>query len=541
MTSLRIHIEDNQPDRADRPTPTIRSLLDSTSHRVRAACQGTGQCGLCRIRIDAGEATPPTTAEQTHLTAEELRDGIRLACQSVPLGPMEVTLLAPAGPSHWRTLTPEECPLHFRGTPDRLPVERAAPSPETPLGLAIDLGTTHLCLTLCDLRTGQRRSTRRAINPQAAFGSDIMSRLQAAASSPASARELRTLVHQGIAAGLADMAARDGYPVSWIQRATLVGNTAMLALLSGRQYRVLLDAAAWHEPLDCLPKDTRATGQAWGLARGTVIEVIPPLAGFVGSDLLATLGATQLTAHREPAMAIDFGTNTEIALWDGTTLWVTSCAGGPAFETCTLGRSMADARTAIHRINDEDLDLAPNDSPLAQRGIRGSGLVDLLAHLRRQGILDTRGRHAGHQRHEDIVFSFRGETFTLSRRDIDALQRAKAAVGVGLQTLLDSAHVEPSELARVCVGGAFGRGLDVANAVAIGLLPDVRPDGVKTCGNTALAGAESALLSTRVSRQIRGLVRRARLIALGASDRFEDDFLRNLFLEPLASGAMATV
>ncbi len=125
---------------------------------------------------------------------------------------------------------------------------------------------------------------------------------------------------------------RKGINLQHVVRLVLVGNTAMLALLSGRNYKLLLQPGYWMNAIDCLPKDTEFWAVSWDIHRRAGIEVMPPVAGFVGSDLLAGVVATHLTEYGGGGLFIDFGTNSEIALWDGRTLWVTSAAGGPAFE-----------------------------------------------------------------------------------------------------------------------------------------------------------------------------------------------------------------
>ena len=205
------------------------------------------------------------------------------------------------------------------------------------------------------------------------------------------------------------------------------------------------------------------------------MEVIPPCAGFVGSDLLAGVLATRLT-DQPGGLLIDFGTNSEMALWDGRTLWITSAAGGPAFETSQVQCGMAAEAGAIYRV-----DRQPDAAELQFRvigegqakGLCGSGLIDLIACLRSTGKLTATGRFATDAK-EGFVIRRENPTIRLSLSDVDMFQRAKGAIGAGIKTLLATAKIKAAELRRICVGGVFGRYLNCRHAQAIGLLPTLR-------------------------------------------------------------------
>jgi uncharacterized 2Fe-2S/4Fe-4S cluster protein (DUF4445 family) len=121
----------------------------------------------------------------------------------------------------------------------------------------------------------------------------------------------------------------------------------------------------------------------------------------------------------------------------------------------------------------------------------------------------------------------------LTKRDVDMFQRAKAAIGGGVQVLLAHAAMRREELRRVCIGGFFGRFLDVANAREIGLLPGKPPDPVELCGNTSLAGCADALLSTVTLERLKNLRDHSRLIDLSHCPEFNELFLENLYLRPM--------
>lgn len=514
------------------PGRSLRDILDTTDVRVRSGCRGMGACGLCRVRIEAGKVSEPTPNEQMHLGNTQLSQGIRLACQVMPEQDLQIVVLAPAPESDWRSLPDGEGRRIKRFS--AFPLKDLPQQVESPYGVAVDLGTTHINLSLYELSGGQWLGGRYGLNPQMDFGSDIMTRLVAASESPKQARTLGRQVVKAIGEGLLDIATREGINLQQVVRLVLVGNTAMVALLSGRNHGLLLQPSHWMSAIDCLPTDTQSWVESWGIHLQARIEVIPPLGGFVGSDLLAGVMTTHLTDNEGGSLFIDFGTNSEIALWDGQVLRVTSAAGGPAFEGSGISCGLPVAPGAIYRVSLKDgtLDYAiiAGSEP---HGLCGSGLVDLIANLIRSGSLTHMGRFTPTVPKEGFALVRDKRDMVLTKRDVDVFQRAKAAIGVGIEVLLGQAGMGGEDLRRICVGGAFGRFLDVANAQEIGLLPMIQPDLVELCGNTALAGCEDMLLSPIVVERLKRLGNEARVINLSQCLDFDDIFLENLYLQPM--------
>lgn len=514
---------------------SIREILEPTDLRVRSACRGIGACGLCRVRIISGRVAEPTLSELIHLQPDQLAGGVRLACQVRPEGDLCIELLSPALRSDWKA-SPEG--IFQRRTRARIAYGRELPvDVKRPCGVAVDVGTTNLCLSVFDLTDGSWLADRWGRNPQADFGSDVLTRLLAAAQSPDAAREMSRRVVEAIRDALLDVGSREGIDLRRMVDVRLVGNTAMLALLSGKNYELLLQPEQWMAAVDCTPApaDTSAWAAGWGIHPRAAVEVIAPLAGFVGSDLLAGLVAVRLAGDRAPALFIDFGTNTEIALWDGQVLWVTSAAGGPAFESSGIRHGIPAEAGAVYRVVCDDCEPDRFDYRIIgdnrAKGICGSGLVDLIACLRKCGRLSAMGRFKGGGATFEFVAG--GMSMALTKKDIDLLQRAKAALGVGVRALCDKAGLPLADLQRVCVAGVFGHFLDVPNAQAIGLLPRVAPERVELVGNTALAGCSDVLLSAAAAEYLTRLRGAARFVNLAQYSGFEDTFLESLYLKPL--------
>lgn len=507
------------------PCQTLRDLLDRTSARVRTACAGIGTCGLCRVRIDEGVAGPPTPAELLHLGADAVAARTRLACQVLPRGDMDVTVLAPAPPSVWRTPFARPYRPAYPVSPDLAAADR-------PLGVAVDVGTTHITVAVCDVASGRPLAARWGPNPQAQLGADVVGRLLAARS-PREAERLRRWTAEAVGGALLELSQDHGLPLSGVGRVRFVGNSAMLILLCGHDPAAVLDPGRWLARVDCRLEDAAGLAGELHLPAAASVEVVQPLGGFVGSDLLAGVVHCRLAQGREPALLVDFGTNSELALWDGERLWATSSAGGPAFEATGIACGLGAEPGAIHRLSRspdgvwawEAYESAP------PRGICGSGLVDLLAILRAGGEVDERGRVL----REPIIVRLDGAEFTVSKSDVDALQRAKAAVAAGTEALCRRAGVRLGELGAVHLAGSFGERLDVPNAQRIGLLPPIPAERVRLAGNTALRGAQDLLVSREAEAALESARRGCTLVNLSREDEFEDLFLRHLYVRPMAA------
>ena len=226
----------------------------------------------------------------------------------------------------------------------------AAQSLPSPYGLAVDLGTTNISVSLWDLEHGERLASRVGSNPQSHYGSDVVMRLIAAGESAENAARIRGLPSTPSARHFWRCAGASGLSPAAVSRHDVVGNTSMLALLTETDSRILLQPGSWTRPIDCRPHAAQAGLLGWESTPRRPVEVVPPCGGFVGSDLLAGVLATRLT-DLPGGLLVDFGTNSEMALWDGGRLWVTSAAGGPAFDGYQLRCGMPAEAGAVYRVD----------------------------------------------------------------------------------------------------------------------------------------------------------------------------------------------
>jgi uncharacterized 2Fe-2S/4Fe-4S cluster protein (DUF4445 family) len=510
------------------PGLSVREILDASEHRVRAACGGSGACGACLVRWLAGPVNPLAMAEYLKLSPDQRAAGERLACQLRPQGEVEILLDHPAPPSQWKSLPPED----LTAAPGALPeLEQHI------YGVAVDLGTTHIRVALWDRKHGKRIATRHGPNPQAVFGADVLNRLDAALASPQRAREMSELARHAIVQAVRDILARDVGEVTpmlaEIGRIVLVGNTAMLALLTETGAAELMDPANWQRRVACQPSDTEAWQQQWFMPHAEIL-LPAPVAGFVGSDLLADLLATRLTETPTAGLLLDVGTNTEIALWDGHLLRVTSVPGGPAFEGVGIRHGMAAELGAIQHVR-----ATPAGYQLEvlgggeARGFCGSGLADAIAVLLQAGNLKPSGRFAVSPGLDGLALDPANPCSAITGADVDLFQRAKAATAAAMAVLLADADLAWADLERVCVCGAFGRTLDLANAQLLGLLPPIAPARIELFADASLAGCELALLSPQGGAMFDALAGEMRPFNLSLVSDFDDRFIDQLRLRPM--------
>lgn len=509
---------------------SVREALEHTSLRLTSACGGTGGCGSCVVRVVGGEVSDPTVAEQRRLSTEELARGLRLACQLRLEGDAQIEREPPSRHAHWHSI-PEDELAPFPVRPPGL--QRRA------LGLAVDLGTSQIRVALCDCVRGRRIATRHGPNPQGAWGADVLSRLSAARSTPRRSRSLAVLARSAILRAVGDMLASAGFPahpsLAEIGRLIVVGNTAMLASLTERGGDALLDPDNWQHPIDYRPRDAEAWNKTWGLPHARVL-LPQAVAGFVGSDLLASLLATGLTEGPAGSLLLDVGTNIELALWDGETLHVTSVPGGSAFEGGGIRFGMAAEPGAIERVLRHPSGqgfVCETRGGLPAQGLCGSGLIDAVSLLVTSGIVRPSGRFArapgpqGHRLDPELPRS------AITAADIDAVQRAKAATAAAMEHLLARAGMGGPEVARLCVCGAFGQGLDLRHAQAVGLLPEVPVDRIELHANAALAGCERALLAEDPTALFSELVEKTKAVNLASAEGWEDRYVAHLRLAPI--------
>ena len=409
------------------------------------------------------------------------------------------------------------------------------------LGLAIDLGTTKIAGYLVDLGDGQTLAAKGIMNPQISYGEDIISRINRVVKSPDEGVQLQKLAVDAINELCADLCAEADTKSEEIVEAVVVGNTAMHHLFLRLPVKQL--ALSPFVPAISRALEVRAGELGLNIAPGAYVHLLPNIAGFVGADHVSMLLATDAWQAKKTTVALDIGTNTEVSLICKGKIAATSCASGPAFEGGHIKYGMRAATGAIERlrINGDKIQYQTIDGA-PPVGICGSGILDALAQLYLAKIIDEGGRIIDN-RHR--VRAYKGQrefilvskeerqgkpAITITQHDVRELQLAKAAIRTGIQMLLETSGCSESEIKQVIIAGAFGTYIDVASAVAIGMLPSLPLNRFRQVGNAAGMGAKLALISLKSRAKAQAVASRVSYIELASVPKFEQVFVQANYL-----------
>ncbi|MBW2273538.1 MAG: DUF4445 domain-containing protein [Deltaproteobacteria bacterium] len=481
--------------RVESGTP-LQDLLHE--YGIEFPCGGSGTCARCRVRVIAGEL-PLSPEHAAMLTPDAAAEGWRLACRCRAEGPLTLEV------EQWESaILSDHSPLRFEPRPGR--------------GVAVDLGTTTLVAQLLDLQSGEVLALERSMNPQAAHGADVMSRLDFARSAPGR-RNLVESIRSRIGDMVLALVTSATRPETPLESVVVAGNSAMHHLFCDLDLAPLSHAP--FEPREGGSHSFAAPELGWRLPGDPAVRVLPCLGGFVGGDLLAGILASGIHETDELRALIDLGTNGEIVLGNRSRILCASTAAGPAFEGGRIGMGMQAVSGAISAV--ELAGKRPRCHVIGNgpaRGICGSGVVDAVAAGLELGVIAASGRLG--RGGQPMVLS---PPVELTQHDIRELQLAKAAIAAGIQILLEHFGANAGDLDRVFLAGAFGNYVNPASARRIGLV-DFRDDQIEAAGNTALLGAKLALFTGNAEAgRFEALREKVEHVPLGSDPRFHEIFV----------------
>jgi uncharacterized 2Fe-2S/4Fe-4S cluster protein (DUF4445 family) len=415
-------------------------------------------------------------------------------------------------------------------------------------GIAYDLGSTTIVGYLMDLCTGEDLAVAAVMNPQMVYGDDLVSRISFATTQENGAAVLQSAVLDALNRIAREAAETVGLGTDSIYKATVVGNTCMTHLLLGIDVTSLGQSP--YVPSVCADVTLAARELGLEISPEAPVVVLPNVAGFVGSDLVGVLLASEWKEDGRTRLAVDIGTNGEMALLHKGKTYACSAAAGPAFEGAGISCGMRGAPGAIDsvRIADSVEITTIEDRPAI--GLCGSGLVDAIAGMLDAGIIDETGRmlspgDAGAlpaavrerliETNNGMEFvlatkqeSGNGRSISLTAADVRHVQLAKGSIHAAIQTLIRTAGTTDDELSEILLAGAFGNYIRVESAIRIGLIPSVPKERVKSVGNAAGAGARLALLCEQEMAQARQLARTAEHLELAVSPDYQMELMERM-------------
>lgn len=419
-------------------------------------------------------------------------------------------------------------------------------------GLAIDMGTTTVAGYLCNLRTGEVISTQSMMNPQVTFGEDVMSRITYAVAHPEGLEK----VHRSIIDGLNQLIKRiieDCHlQPEDILELTMVGNTAMHHLLlkiDPQSLGVSPFSPSIHQSMDVKARDLGLK-----VHPSANVHILPIEAGFVGADNVGVLIAEEPYRQEEMVLIIDIGTNGELLMGNKERLLSSSCATGPALEGAHIKFGMRAAPGAIERVTIDPNTLEVNFKIIGEgdwqsepksasaKGICGSGMIDAVAELYRNRIIDKSGRFNKNipsprlrisDGSSEFVIVWKKETsmgqdIIITQQDIRNVQLAKAALYTGAKLMMKKLGVE--KLDKVILAGAFGSYINTEAAMILGMFPDCDLKNVYAVGNAAGDGARIALLNREKRTEAEEIARKVEYLELTLEEDFQKEFIEALHI-----------
>lgn len=539
---LLVQIGERRVSVAADSRPTLAQLLELAGIPLNLRCGGEGVCGGCRVQL--AEGTFRTDGQTLILPAGSQHEAF--ACQTHVVS-ADAGILIPAA-SLLETSGQIVSDFHAPKASSAQAVSATAP-----LAAAVDIGTTTVALVLLDPATGHILARASQYNQQIRKADDVASRISFCRTE-AEVRVMQELViRQTINPLLAEACAAAGVQTGRVERLAVAGNTVMEHLFLGLPVesigRLPFNAVRHIHPA------CEAATLGLLMAPCGRVDVVPSVAGYIGGDIVADIYAAQLHARGGESVLVDVGTNSEIVYALDGRLLACATAAGPAFEGAGLLHGRRASPGAIEHVRcDDKLEFQCDVIGGGKAdGLCGSGIIDFLATGFRCGLINAHGRfdierlkNAGRyvicplargSSHACVLVpanaSANGQAVVVTERDIEQVLKAKAATYAGLKTLLALQGRRVREIPRFVLAGGFARHIDIANAIALGLLPDLPLDRFEVLGNGSLAGAYLALTDVAALPAMEQLSRLPQAIELNRTQDFEDNFIDALLIPNL--------
>lgn len=591
---------------------SIMEVLIRNQIPVQNVCNGKGSCGKCKVQFLSG-LPDATQSDLKHLKIQEIEAGFRLACRVKAEDGMEIKVVFTAtfdrkeavllnmlkvnldhGLKKVKVQVPKPSLEDERGDWDRLSHElleifdietvsikmfaldklptvlraegfavtatlwdnqvldlEAGDTTKTLFGLAVDIGTTSVAVSLVDLNSATVIKVISLENGQTAYGADVISRMSFARDSREKRFQLKGAVNKTINSLIKRLTDESGISKNSIYKMTVVANTTMNHLFLGLDISHLAVA-----PFVSVSNSSMELGASeLGIEinpEGRVLT-FPNIGGFVGGDTVGAVIGTPELLEVGNHLLIDLGTNCELFLITSQGMVACSTAAGPAFEGAGITQGMRAKPGAIEAvtINEDGVEIKIIGSQTAI-GICGSGLIEGIEQMKLARIINKQGKvidpekasslspqlrariRSGGKDGREFVLSYgrnEGVDVCLNQKDVGEFQLAKGAVCAGIKTLVSMVGISIKDLDSVVLAGTFATYLQARSILEIGLVPNISQDKIKAVGNAAHVGAMRALLNRTVFNDAVELAKKVKHIELGGSKAFTSNFMRSMYIE----------
>ena len=421
----------------------------------------------------------------------------------------------------------------------------AGPDGECPVcGIAVDIGTTSVAAVLTDMVTGKILAAASAGNGQIRYGADVINRIIESVKDGGQKKLQDAIVSETLNPLISRMCLSAGIGPDSVYRMSAAGNTTMNHLLLG----LYSDPVRMEPYIPTFFRTEGVSARDLGLQIYPEAEVViaPNVGSYVGGDITAGTFASGIWNRPEMSLFIDLGTNGELVLGNEEFLLSCACSAGPAFEGGDISCGMRATDGAIEAVEIDRETMEPVCRVIGGQkpvGICGSGIIDLVSELFRCGIIDPKGkfiREGKRIRHDkygmgSYVAAFREDAASvkdveITEVDIDNFIRAKGAIFSALRVMLGSLELPVDIIDDVYVAGGIGSGINMRNAVSIGMFPDIPVEKFHYIGNSSLAGAYAMLFSCEAGEKVAGISRNMTYLELSGEPGYMDEFVASCFL-----------
>ncbi len=530
------------------PNETLLDAARKAGIYIRSVCGGKGSCKKCLVKIESGN----------YKTEEQVGEYV-IACRTICLDTCEVFIppetrlgvqkiltranvqleVEPSPRVDARMLPDGTVELYYRDRPDVSLLKTSGTSLRA-LGLAVDVGTTKVVMYLVDLLSGKILHEASFMNPQIKYGDDVISRIEYCRKYRGGVKTLRKLLVDRLNEEVAKALEVAGASEEEVVDAVFVGNTVMTYSVLGKEEIVNL-VESWYR-IERKIYEIPATELGLNINSRAIVHVLPCVSRFFGGDIVADIVATRIYEKEDLQLLVDIGTNTQVVLGCGEWMIATSGPGATAFEGWGVTCGVRATEGAIEKIRIED-DKVEYTTIGGKRpiGLCGSALIDIVAELYRNGIIDEQGRFTSKSRRvrerpdgtkEFVIVekteSGTGSDIVITERDIANIIDSKATVCALVSTLLRKMRLSVGDISRVYICGAFANNIDLTNAVYIGLLPEFPNAEIVFVGNGAIAGAYMTLVNYELRKMTEDIASRITYIDMVQDSDFLEEYQANL-------------
>ena len=478
MKRIKIKVKDIEKIIEVNEGDNLLQVLREQGYTINASCGGVGQCKKCMVLVN-GEK--------------------RLSCQTIITEDMKIELedLLHTNQNIMKTNSGD----HYH--------------------VAIDIGTTTLAGYLIDLDHKEINATYSITNPQISYGADVITRIKAC--SLGHLEHLHHVIIQAVNDLIMNLMPQ-GIPKYLI----VSGNPVMLHILMKEDPTSI---GKYPYTAKFLEKK-EFSGDLLNIKTNKVI-LLPSISSFIGADIVAGCLYIVLLQEKKNVLFIDLGTNGEIILKVEDQLYGTSTAAGPAFEGAMIEKGLGGVKGAISKVSYLDKLIIETISDKPQ-GICGSGLIDIIAILRKEQILDETGRLVGNP-NSPLISNLQDDKFYLTdevyitQKDIREFQLAKSAITSGIKILLEQAQCPISSLDKVWIAGGFGFYMNKESAIQVGLLPHELEDKMIVIGNSSGLGSVMVAYDHKWIHECEEIAKKVITVDLTKAEKFNQVFMENMY------------